>query len=173
VSIGKLCWYLVPFRDGKLDKHGIRTVARLEEDGVDHFVVQAHSAVEAAKLAWRKYQLRDSRRRRAAYLAEGRCQWCGREQDRKPGQRCSVCHDALKGYRKRANAKARGEEVPPPDTLATRKRNRELERADIERSIRAAVLDEVRMAWARAEDVDTFARWLRAEILKARGKAVA
>lgn len=168
---GRLCWYRVEIgADGKIDPHRITAVDHADHDLGGIFFVKATSAQEAARLAFRLYQLADNRRRRARYTAEGRCPYCGRAQDRATGRRCSVCVEAHSAAGKRQRAKARGEVVEKPSTYESRQRNRETERE----AHRLEVLREVHRRFLAAQgDRGAFARWLLKEIEALAGREVA
>lgn len=139
------------------------------EGGVFH--VQAATAAEASKLGravYNQYTKLAMRERAKRLKEQGLCR-CGRKNDRPGKTRCSACVTRECGYSERRRAVQRGEPVPKLDRLQAITARREADR----QSIRRDVLMEVRAAWARAETIDEFARWLKAEIEAARGKAVA
>ncbi|HCG01693.1 MAG TPA: hypothetical protein DEV93_14250 [Chloroflexi bacterium] len=111
------------------------------EAGERQFIyVEAHDQKEAGRLAWNAYCRLAQVRHRAKMTREGKCPWCGRQQDRKAGRRCSVC---LAGDRARAatnKAIKAGQNVAAPDGLVTRAARLERERGEF----RLQILGEVR-----------------------------
>jgi hypothetical protein len=173
MSKGALCWYRVEFGpDRKLvDIRAVDLVG--EGDGARVFFYRATSAKEAGRLAFRAYQLADSRRRRAEYLAAGRCQWCGRPNDRDQKARCSVCLESHLRSGRRARAIERGEVVEPIDRRKTVEANREAEREALRREIRLDVLRELDAMWRNASNAWVVRQWLRKELEALAGKVVA
>lgn len=149
-----------------------------ERDTTDVFYLRASSREQAGRRAWSSYTNRQNRRRRAAYISEGRCGWCGRANDRDPTKRCSVCLRNHVGHKARSDARARGEVVAPPDraaTIAARAQEQRQEiRAEASEQARISVLLEVQEAWRDATSNHAFTRWLAEAISGAvPGKKVA
>lgn len=154
-----------------------RVVESAEEDGADVFFVRASTRAEAGRRAWNAYTSRLNKRRRARYIAEGRCGYCGRAQDREPKKRCSVCLKKHAGHKARSDARLRGEEVAPADRAASiaarAEEQRQQIRAESATSTRLAVLLEVQEAWQGSSNNATFTRWIWAELAKIAGRRVA
>ena len=173
MSKGALCWYRVEFGpDRKLVD--IRAVDRREsDDGTRVFFYLATSGKEAGRLAFRAYQLADNRRRRAEYLAAGKCQWCGRPNDRDAKARCSVCLESHLRSGRRVRAIERGDVVEPIDRRKAVEANREAERDALRREVRLDVLREVDAMWRNASNAWVVRQWLRKELEALAGKEVA
>ena len=117
--------------------------------------VEAHDQAEAGRLAWNAYCRLAQVRHRAKMTREGKCPWCGRQQDRKAGRRCSVC---LSNDRARAatnKAIKAGQNVAAPDGLVTRAARLERERGEF----RLQILGEVRKVAVERTPREFF-RWL-------------
>lgn len=132
------------------------------------FFVLARDAEHAGRLAMRLYQLADNRRRRARYAAEGKCPYCARPQDRKPGGRCSVCLARHTQETKRARKRDRGIAVTKPDPKVARRERREAE----DQALRRDILEEVDTKWSELGTVG-FRVWLRRELRALRERSVA
>jgi hypothetical protein len=132
-----------------------------EVEGNSVYVVEASSREQAIAIAFERYkeaQRKAIADRRARHAKEGRCR-CGRE--RPEGRRqCQVCIDGAEASKARAQARARGEEVPKRSKAEAFATNR-LE-ADTELILRT--LERVHRAWCRSQTVPAFTAWLAGEI---------
>lgn len=154
-----------------------RVVEAAETDTDDVFYVRASSRAQAGRKAWNAYTSRMNKRRRASYIAEGRCGYCGRPNDRDEGKRCSVCLKNHVKHRARHEARARGEEVPPPDraaSIAARAHEQKQQiRAEAATETRLSVLGEVQQAWQDAPNNAAFTKWLAEQVEALVGRRVA
>lgn len=128
-----------------------REVEQAEVDGADVFFVQARDRAEAGRKAWNAYCRVTGQRRRARLIAEGKCAWCGRINDREQRKRCTICLDADAKRERDSRARARGEDVPPPNRAASiaarAEEQRQQIRAEAATATRVSVLLEVHEAW--------------------------
>jgi hypothetical protein len=148
-----------------------------ENRRTDVFFVQAGTKEAAGRKAWNAYTGRLGKIRRARYIAEGRCGYCGRANDRESGKRCSVCLKSHAAHRARHDAKARGEAVPPANRAASvaarAEEQRQQIRAEAAGSTRLSVLLEVQEAWQDSSTNGAFTKWMKTEIEKLLGRRVA
>lgn len=156
-------WRLKVDRSGKVLE--CKRVTRALKNGVRTFYVAARSQEEAGRKAFNAYCRVRLAARRERYRAEGKCK-CGRRWDRSDGFRqCPACRQQVQAYRDREAARKAGAVVPPINKAETLRLRREREDADL----RLSVLQEVREAWAGAETIDEFVRWLCDAIVEAGG----
>lgn len=153
----KSWWRVETDAKGKIVSARAVEAAGTDAGGV--FFVRAKDEADAGRRAFMAYQLEATRARRRRYLAEGRCQYCGRENDRGGTLRCSICLKGHKVHKERRNARDRGEEVPPPDWRAAHQARRAQEDA-------ALCLEKLREVNRKllALGKDAGMRWLRGEI---------
>lgn len=145
--------------DGKGKVVSCRKVEKAEKAHASVFYVQAETREQAGRAAWNAYCRAEVRKRRERYRAEGRCMWCGRPNDRDPGKRCSICLAKSKRHNARRHARARGEDVEPPDRVAALADRRQQDRL----AIRVEVLREVRELLDELSG-DDLKRWLDVQI---------
>jgi len=161
-------WYRVEVSDsGKTVT--IKKVERRENDTSDVFFVLAIDEKQAGRKAFNEYMRVAQARRRAKLIAEGKCPWCSRKNDRGSGKRCSICLRSNLGYEARRRARVKGEDIPRPDRAVAVEKRKSADRE----AIRADVLIEVQRAWTNARTHGQFSQWLADQVEAASGKKVA
>lgn len=146
-------WRCLTDKDGNVIDATVVEAAGTDGGGV--FYVRASSEEQARKEAQRKHHRERYRRLKEAGLCR-----CGRPNDSGNGSRCKACKLRETNYAQRTRARARGEDVSPPQPRVEAVRaRRESDRLEL----RLEVLREVnRKLLALGKDAGM--RWLREEI---------